>query len=99
MSSLIFVTAAPECSVAPASRAAWRMAPDTAPHATDGNIPVSRSSPNHVVEEALVCVEVRVVVGSESSDETVGQDDSAHDIVAESIFDHIADGCFDEAVP
>ena len=51
-----------------------------ASHAADRHVPVPGSAADHVVQEAAVLAQARIVGGRERADEAVGQGDAARDV-------------------
>lgn len=68
-------------------------------HAADGHVPVTGPVADHVVEEAAVLLEGRVVGVGERADQGVGEDDAAHQVVREALLDSPADRLLEEHPP
>ena len=73
--------------------------PGDGSHATDWDIPVSGSPTNHVIEKALIGIEVAIVVRRERPNQPVGQDHATHHIVGEARFDDFPHGPLDKVIP
>ncbi len=63
---------------------------DDRAHATDGHIPVSRPAADHVVEEAAVLHERRVMRVGERADQRIGHDDATYEVAGEGPLDELA---------
>lgn len=68
-------------------------------HAADRDVPGSGAAADHVVEEAAVLPQGRVVGVGEGADEGVGEDDSADEVVGEGVLDGDPEGLLEEDAP
>ncbi len=68
-------------------------------HAADGDVPGAGAAADHVVEEAAVLLERRVVRVGERADQGVRQDHAPHEVVGETVLDRDPDRLLEEGPP
>ena len=68
-------------------------------HAADGHVPVALAVADHVVEEAAVLAQRRLVRGRERPDQPVGEHDPAHEVVGEGGVDRLAERALEQRLP
>ena len=98
-SGSIAVTSTPQRISAPAVRAAPRERVGERAHAADRHVPVALAVADHVVEEAAVLAQRRLVGGGEGPDQPVGERDPALDVVVEGRLDRLAQRPLEQRLP
>ena len=68
-------------------------------HPADGNVPAARAVTDHVVEEASVLTQLRVVDVGEGPDQRVGRHDPASQVAVEGALEQLRERLLEQRLP